>query len=343
MHSAPRHGGNLRTLMANFGGTLADWIDCSTGIAPYSYPLPNLPVNVVQRLPHPTAEFEQVVAHYYGSRVFLPVAGSQAAIAALPTLRSAGKVGVLRASYAEHSWRWQLAGHTVVSLNPNEVEYAAQHLDVLVLVNPNNPDGLIWSRETLLALHQTLAARGGWLIVDEAFIDAIDGDCDGVGAQSLCADAEREGLIVLRSVGKFFGLAGVRLGFVFAHAALRERLVQQIGPWNVSGPALWAGQLALADHSWQAAQRARLAADAAWLAALLTEVGLPPSGSHPLMQFCPVQAIDQWGYALASNRIYARPFNTLDIGLDAIRFGALAVEQRATFAQRLRLAASQVV
>lgn len=338
MNSAPRHGGNLRTLMANFGGTLADWIDCSTGIAPYSYPLPNLPLEVAQRLPHPTAEFEQVVASYYGSRAFLPVAGSQAAIAALPLLRSAGKVGVLRASYAEHAWRWQLAGHTVVTLNPNEIEYAAQHLDVLVLVNPNNPDGLIWSRETLLALHQTLAARGGWLIVDEAFIDAIDGQ----GANSLCADTEREGLIVLRSVGKFFGLAGVRLGFVFAQAALRERLAQQIGPWNVSGPALWAGQLALADSDWQAAQRARLAADGAWLAALLTDVGLPPRGSHPLMQFCPVKEIDQWGYALACNRIYSRPFNTLDIGIDAIRFGAVAIDQRATFEQRLRLAASQV-
>ncbi|WP_373975672.1 threonine-phosphate decarboxylase CobD [Chitinibacter sp. SCUT-21] len=338
MNSAPRHGGNLQTLMANFGGTLADWIDCSTGIAPYSYPLPAMPPEVVQRLPHPSPAFNQVVASYYGSRSFLPVAGSQAAICALPQLRKIGKVGVLRASYAEHAWRWQLAGHTVIALNPEEVEYAAQHLDVLVLVNPNNPDCRVWSREQLLSLHSQLAERGGWLIVDEAFIDAVS---DAV--PSLCCDAaEREGLIVLRSIGKFFGLAGLRLGCVFAQPALLQTLATHLGPWGVSGPALWAAEIALADTAWQAQQRKRLRADQTWLNSLLSDVGLPPSASHPLMQFCPVTEIDQWGYALACNRIYSRPFNTHDIGIDAIRFGAVAIDQRTEFEARLRKAASEV-
>ncbi|QLG87440.1 threonine-phosphate decarboxylase [Chitinibacter bivalviorum] len=336
MNSAPRHGGNMQTLMANFGGTLADWIDCSTGIAPYAYPLPPLPVEVVQRLPHPSPHFLSCAAQYYGSEQVLPVAGSQAAICALPMLRAAGKVGVLRASYAEHAWRWQMAGHTVVPLNSNEIEYAVDRLDVLVLVNPNNPDGQMWSSDTLLNLHQRMASRGGWLIVDEAFMDCI------TPTQSLCADAHLPGLIVLRSVGKFFGLAGLRLGFVFAEKKLREQLASLLGPWSVSGPALWAGELALADSAWQSAQRERLNADADWLGQLLSSVGLPPRGSHPLMQFCPVKEIDQWGYALASNRIYSRPFNTQDIGVDAIRFGAVAIHDRGEFERRLRAAAQQI-
>jgi cobalamin biosynthetic protein CobC len=335
MNQAPRHGGNLQNLMRNFGGTLADWIDCSTGIAPYSFPLPAMPVEVAQRLPHTSPEFLSVAASYYGSEQFLTVAGSQAAICALPLLRPRCKVGVLRAAYAEHAWRWQLAGHTVVVLDVSEVESAATQLDVLIVVNPNNPTGLLWSREQLLVLQQSLAQRGGWLIVDEAFIDVEP-------SQSLCADVGVAGLIVLRSVGKFFGLAGVRLGFVFAELAVREQLAKIIGPWAVSGPALWAGELALADTVWQNEQRTRLAQDAVWLTALLTDVGLPPSGVHPLMQFCPTEQIDQWGYALASIRIYSRPFNTQDIGVDAIRFGAVAESQRDEFERRLRSAAQQV-
>ncbi|WP_051534338.1 threonine-phosphate decarboxylase CobD [Deefgea rivuli] len=335
INAAPRHGGNLQTIMANFGGTRADWLDVSTGIAPYAYPLPAMPLHVMQNLPHPTAEFLTVAARYYGSDQLLPVAGSQAAICALPTLRAPCKVGVLRASYAEHAWRWQQAGHTLVSLTVADVFAAVDYLDVLILVNPNNPDGHRWSRQQLLELHTKLAARGGWLIIDEAFIDVEPTD-------GLCADAGLAGLIVLRSVGKFFALAGVRLGFVFASRELRQRLERIIGPWTVSGPALWAGEMALADTVWHSEQQKRLAQDALWLTSLLSEVGLAPTGIHPLMQFCPTTQIDQWGYALASHEIYGRPFNTQDIGIDAIRFGAVALTQRDEFAKRLRSAARDI-
>jgi cobalamin biosynthetic protein CobC len=335
MKAAPRHGGNLQTIMANFGGTRADWIDVSTGIAPYAYPLPAMPASVMQHLPHPTSSFLAVAARYYGSEQLLPVAGSQAAICALPTLRTPCQVGVLHLSYAEHAWRWQQAGHTVIALAREEVAAAAESLDVLILVNPNNPDGHHYSRKALLELHGELAARGGWLIVDEAFIDVEP-------SESLCADAGLAGLIVLRSVGKFFALAGMRLGFVFTDAALRQRLECIVGPWMVSGPALWAGEIALADTAWHSAQRERLAQDALWLTSLLSEVGLAPTGIHPLMQFCPTDQIDQWGYALASYKIYSRPFNTQDVGIDAIRFGAVAATERDEFAKRLRSAARDI-
>ncbi|PID48590.1 MAG: hypothetical protein CR991_10990 [Proteobacteria bacterium] len=65
-------------------------------------------------------------------------------------------------------------------------------------------------------------------------------------------------MIVLRSVGKFFGLAGIRLGFVWAEEALLQRLAVLQDDWSVSHPARWAGKLALADTAWQKQQRARL-------------------------------------------------------------------------------------
>ncbi|WP_288843260.1 threonine-phosphate decarboxylase CobD [uncultured Deefgea sp.] len=337
-HAAPLHGGNLLAVQARFGGGDADWLDCSTGISPYSYPLPAMPESVAQRLPQISAEFWAVLEQYYGSAQCLPVAGSQAAIVALPQLRAPCRVGVLRLSYAEHAWRWQLAGHTVCVLARDEIDAALDTLDVLILVNPNNPDGHCWTAQQLLAMHARLAARGGWLIVDEAFID-VD------AAESVCQAASqnnRSGLIVLRGIGKFFGLAGLRLGFVFADPAILAALAQIIGPWSVSGPALWAGQLALADVAWQQLQKTRLQQAGQAIRAQLMTHGLIPSSEHPLMQFCVVDQIDQWGYALAANGIYARVFNTQDVGVNALRFGALTLQQQAQFAQRLARAAAQV-
>ncbi|WP_052190914.1 aminotransferase class I/II-fold pyridoxal phosphate-dependent enzyme [Chitinibacter sp. ZOR0017] len=341
----PRHGGNLATIMANFGGSRADWIDCSTGIAPYSYPLPPLPAAVVQHLAHPDANFHAAAAAYYGAAEGLPVAGSQAAIAGLPIVRlqtcGRARVGVLRGAYAEHGWRWQLGGHQVSALAADAIAAAIPTLDVLVLVNPNNPDARSWPSATLLDWAAQLAARGGWLVVDEAFIDAPA----LAGSQtSLLAAGEQPGLIVLRSVGKFFGLAGLRLGMVYAPAAIRTALAQWLGPWAVSGPALWAAQLAWQDRDWQQAQLARLQADQAWLSQTLQAHGLTVAASHPLLQYCPVSAdvIDQWGYALASQKIYARVFNTPDAGASALRFGPVAEADRARFASRLAAARAQI-
>ncbi|MCB5195105.1 threonine-phosphate decarboxylase CobD [Deefgea salmonis] len=336
-HAAPRHGGNLLAVQARFGGGDADWLDCSTGISPYSYPLPAMPESVAQRLPQISAEFGVVLKQYYGSAQCLPVAGSQAAIVALPQLRAPCRVGVLRLSYAEHAWRWQLAGHVMCVLARDEIDAALDTLDVLILVNPNNPDGHCWTAQQLLAMHARLAARGAWLIVDEAFID-VD------AAESVCQAASqphRSGLIVLRGIGKFFGLAGLRLGLVFTDQAILAALAQIIGPWSVSGPALWAGQLALADVAWQQLQKTCLQQAGQAMRAQLMTHGLIPSSEHPLMQFCVVDQIDQWGYALAANGIYARVFNTQDVGVNALRFGALTLQQQAQFAQRLARAAAQ--
>jgi cobalamin biosynthetic protein CobC len=139
---------------------------------------------------------------------------------------------VLTPCYAEHPHAWQRAGHSWSSWLTTG-RCALDSLDVLVLVNPNNPTGRLMPRERLLAWHARLAARGGWLVVDEAFMDNTP--------QTAWRPCRSAGLIVLRSFGKFFGLAGVRLGFVLAEPALLQALAELLGPWTVSGPTgCWA-------------------------------------------------------------------------------------------------------
>ncbi len=271
------HGGRLRAAAARYRIPLEDWLDLSTGINPQPWPVPAIPPNVWHRLPEENDGLEAAAQAYYGTPHLLPVAGSQAAIQALPHLRAPCRVGIPTLTYAEHARAWRAAGHQVIPLDP-ALDNLPAGLDVLVLVNPNNPTGRRLPPATLLEWHARLAARGGWLVIDEAFMDCIP-------AASLAPHADRPGLVVLRSFGKFFGLAGARVGFVCADAALLARLDALLGPWTVPGPSRWVAARALADRAWQAATRRRLPEDAARLENLLTRHGLPPTGGCALFQW----------------------------------------------------------
>ena len=272
------HGGRLLRAIEHYGIPREDWLDLSSGIAPWAFPIPDVPLRAWARLPETDDGLEQAAAAYYGVTRLLPVAGSQAAIQALPRLRPRGKVGVLSPCYAEHAEAWRRAGHELLELDETQVEACLDQLDALVLVNPNNPTGRVLAPDTLLAWHARLARRGGWLLVDEAFID-------NTPALSIAACSERPGLIVLRSFGKFFGLAGVRLGFVLAEAPLLRALAQELGPWSISGPTRVLGQACLADRQAQAQQTLRCAEASARLAALLESTGLKPAGGCDLFQY----------------------------------------------------------
>ncbi|MDP9030797.1 MAG: aminotransferase class I/II-fold pyridoxal phosphate-dependent enzyme, partial [Pseudomonadota bacterium] len=223
------HGGRLRKAAMQYGIPEADWLDLSSGLAPWPFPIPEIPLRAWARLPENDDGLEQAACEYYGTPHVLPVAGSQAAIQLLPRLRRAGKVGVLSPCYAEHAEAWRRAGYIVREVLEQEVDFFLDSLDVLVVVNPNNPTGLSLTPQRLLDWHARLAQRGGWLVVDEAFMDITP-------QLSLAGQAHQVGLIVLRSFGKFFGLAGVRLGFVLAERKLLKLLAEQVGPWAVSGP-----------------------------------------------------------------------------------------------------------
>ncbi|OUM04583.1 threonine-phosphate decarboxylase [Pseudomonas syringae] len=272
------HGGRLRAAARHYGIDQADWLDLSTGIAPWPWPIPDIPSRAWARLPETDDGLEAAACTYYGVPQLLPVSGSQAAIQALPRVRRGGRVGVLSPCYAEHAHAWRKSGYVVREVGEQDVEYFLDSLDVLVVVNPNNPTGLHLSAERLLEWHARLAERGGWLVVDEAFMDNTPG-------LSLAAETWRIGLIVLRSFGKFFGLAGVRLGFVLAEPVLLRSLAQEIGPWTVSGPTRIIGQACLSDLSGQVLQRERSDQARDRLVALLEQYGLTPDGGCALFQW----------------------------------------------------------
>ena len=264
------HGGRLRDAAARYDIPLADWLDLSTGINPDPWPVPALPAACWQRLPEAGDGLEAAAAAYYGNPNLLPVAGSQAAIQLLPTLLPRAACACLAPLYAEHAQAWQRAGHKLRLLQGAPLARAVNAMTPYVLFcNPNNPTADRQPRDAVLAAAAQLKKRGGWLIVDEAFVDPLP----ELSVAALAGSAEAPNLIVFRSLGKFFGLAGARVGFLFAAADLRERMAEALGPWTVSGPARAAARLALSDTAWQQAARRRVAAGGERLAALLAPLG----------------------------------------------------------------------
>lgn len=324
------HGGRLRRAAERYGRPLAQWLDLSTGISALMYPLPALDSADWQRLPEEDDGLEAAARQCYGAQSLLPVAGSQAAIQILPQLLPAQSVAILAPSYAEHAHHWQLAGHR---LHPfadwTELEARLPYCAVVVMVQPNNPTGWHAGRERLLALHRRLRARGGLLVVDEAFIDPTP-------QRSLADCSHRDGLVVLRSLGKFYGLAGARVGFVCAAPALLATLRERLGPWPLSGPSRAVARAALSDRVWQVRARRRLRQDSMRLAHLLGLHGLRPDGGTALFQWvrCDDAAVrhDRLARLGVLTRLYEAPA-ALRVGLpgspDAWRTLAQALAQSA--------------
>ena len=246
------HGGDLSKASVKYRRDESQWLDLSTGIAPWSWPIPQIPESVFASLPSNNGKLEQAAAAYYGNSSLLAVPGSQAAISHLPRFFSKCKVGVLWPSYAEHFASWQHYGHQVVALKQHEIDEQLETLRILVVVNPNNPTSQFIPLNTLLDWKHRLAKNNGFLIIDEAFIDTQP-------QQSfLHSGLDLNNVIVLRSLGKFFGLAGVRLGFIFAHQSILQFLQSQLGPWSVNHVAQCLGSQALLDKPWHIKQTLRL-------------------------------------------------------------------------------------
>lgn len=320
------HGGRLRKAALQYGIAQEDWLDLSSGLAPWPWPIPPIPLRAWARLPETDDGLEQAACDYYGAAQVLPVPGSQAAIQLLPRLRRAGKVGVLSPCYAEHAEAWRRAGYIVREVLEQEVDFFLDSLDVLVVVNPNNPTGLSLTPQRLLDWHVRLAERGGWLVVDEAFMD-------NTPHLSLASQANQVGLIVLRSFGKFFGLAGVRLGFVLAERKLLKLLAEQVGPWAVSGPTRELGQVCLRDSAGHTYQRQRCEDASQRLFRLLEQYGLRPQGGCALFQWLITDHAEQLHEFMAQRGILLRLFvhdSSLRFGLPGTDADWLRLEQALT-------------
>ncbi|PIT02586.1 alpha-ribazole phosphatase [Bradyrhizobium nitroreducens] len=244
------HGGNLDLAQQHFGGRAEDWIDLSTGINRLPYPVGEVSARAWSALPS-RAEIEglhRAAQHAYRTRApLVALGGAQAAIQLLPHLAPPGRARIIAPTYNEYAGVLSAAGWEVQEVGELG---ALEGADLAIIVNPNNPDGRCHSPKDLLAL----PSRVGRLVVDESFADAVP-------QLSLASEADRPGLLILRSFGKFYGLAGLRLGFAIGHAADIDRLDAMSGPWPVSGAAIAIGCRALRDDVWAEATSARLARD----------------------------------------------------------------------------------
>ncbi len=312
-----QHGGDLTAAMARHGGGREDWLELSTGINPHAYPLPRLDERLWTDLP--AAKVLQRFVDAARAAYAVPQAaelvaapGTQALIQWLPRLLPPGPIAIAGPTYDEHGISWRRAGHPVLDLPADALERGfpegSRHL---LIVRPNNPDGRCLDLNLVARLAREAAGREGSLILDESFIDLLPNETAATLAAALP-------IVVLRSFGKFYGLAGLRLGALIANPQVAAMMREAIGPWAVSGPALAIGAAALADHAWAEDMRERLAGEARLLDAVLGGCGLRILGGTALFRL--VRATDGWGTheRLARQRIWVRRF---DRDRTLLRFG----------------------
>lgn len=295
-----RHGGALDVARRAFPQVPEPWLDLSTGINPRPYPVEGLAASDWARLPEADAlaRLERAAIASYGAPPWIEAVaapGTQAVIQQLPALLAGSDVRILGPTYGEFSRVFAAAGARPTTVSSPERLAGA---DVAVVVNPNNPDGRSLDPAALLPL----ATRVGTLVVDEAFADAASPRLSAIPQ----LPAAR--VIVLRSFGKIYGLAGLRLGFALAPASLAGALRRALGPWPVSGPAITLGTRALADTRWLTATRTRLGEDGARLAFMLRRTGAAPLGATPLFRLVAHPAAPALFVSLARRGILVRPF-----------------------------------
>ena len=271
----PIHGGGLNEARKKYciekPFEQFPWLDLSTGINPNGWPVPLIPSRIYNRLPEKDDGLIEIAKSYYQAEHILPVSGSQEAIQLLPfifrqydLLPEHSRIGIISPCYKEHEFQWKKNNFSIVHLTSEAVDNVIHTLDVLVLINPNNPTGELISTKKIKSWHAQLSQRQGFLIIDEAFMDSTP-------EHSIINKCSDNNLIVLRSIGKFFGLAGVRCGFVIAPPKILSLLEYHQGPWSVSGPTRWIIKQVLQDNHWIEANKIDLNIAAKKLEQLLTK------------------------------------------------------------------------
>jgi cobalamin biosynthetic protein CobC len=298
------HGGALDRAMERFGGGIDDWFDLSTGINPEVFPLPPIGPEIWNRLPDEKllASALRAASSYYGMRSDAGISaapGTQALIQIMPELMIKGEIAIVGPTYQEHEQSFRQAGWTVA--NCRSVDDIPQSAKAAVIVNPNNPDGRVIAVDLLLDLARRLDGRGGFLIVDEAFADPHP-------EVSIAAHAGMNGLIVLKSFGKVFGLGGLRLGFALSTSAIAQALKSRLGPWPVSGPALAIATHAFSEKQLLADYMARLSVRRTLLANGLAEAGVVEIGGTMLFSLVEFRQAHLLHEELCKQHVLTRKF-----------------------------------
>ncbi|WP_306113532.1 MULTISPECIES: threonine-phosphate decarboxylase [unclassified Roseovarius] len=297
MTAARDHGGGVDAAIATYGGTRSEWIDLSTGINPVPYPLPEIPAQAWNALPDRAASQALEVAARRFWQIpercaVLAAPGASALIARIPGLLDPGIVDIPTPTYNEHAAAFTAHGWAQASRNAT----------AKVIVHPNNPTGHWYTLEDLTA---------PFMVIDESFADVDP-------SRSMIGIADQPGRIVLKSFGKFWGLAGLRLGFAIGPQELIDRLSQMLGPWPVSGPAQSVATAALTDLAWARTTRDRLTRDAGRLDRIMTTAGAEVTGGTPLFRLYRVDNAAAWQDRLARHHIWTRVFPYSD---ELIRLG----------------------
>jgi len=301
VQSSRDHGGGLDAAIARFGGSRNTWIDLSTGINPVPYPLRTPLLSDWTALPDKAAQtaLTDAARQFWNipdNAAVLPAPGASVLIAMIPSLGPAGAVQITRPTYNEHAAAFAAHGWRSVDDAP---------ADARVLVHPNNPDGRTWSATDVTA---------PLTVIDESFGDTAP-------ESSLVHLTPEPGRIVLKSFGKFWGLAGLRLGFAIAAPDTIAEMEARLGPWAVSGPALRIGTLALSDTGWADSTRIRLQNDSDRLDQLMTTRGARLAGGTTLFRLYETDDAAAWQDRLAALHIWSRIFpysdRLLRLGLPA--------------------------
>ena len=316
------HGGSLDKMRAAFPNASGPWIDLSTGINPWPYPVPDVSPDTLNALP--TRDAYQQCRAAMASVIGVPAdtlalaPGSELLIRMLPQIISPKRVAVLTPTYGDHAQVWRTAGCDV--LETTSPLSLSSDVDAVAICNPNNPDGRLFQPDELEAARAKLAERGGWLIVDEAYTDLAP-------ELSLARHAGAPGLIVLRSFGKFYGLAGLRLGAIIASEDILRPISNLLGVWPVSGLALDIGKRAYQDTSWQVSTRARLDDARRRLDEILVGTGIKEVHGTNLFRFVECEDAHLIWRRLAERGIYVRRFSWSN---QHLRFGLIANEAAET-------------
>tara|TARA_Y100001970_G_scaffold255815_1_gene332882 strand:- start:13849 stop:14835 length:987 start_codon:yes stop_codon:yes gene_type:complete len=296
------HGGDLRAAANSFGEQADDWLDLSTGINPHPWPVPESMLEALHLLPDSDRmdNLKLAAAAAYGVNDPACIAcgpGSQALIQWLPRLRDVCRVAVVAPTYGEHTPAWKAAGHDVF-----ETEFLPEpaDCDVAVVTRPNNPDGATPAIADVTSLAKLLSEKGGGVVVDEAFADLDTAPSIAAGTSA--------GIVALRSFGKFYGLPGLRLGFVVAGPDMVARTAAALGPWPVSSLAADIGAAALMDFDWQTKTRDRLEESALRLDNILMGAGLDILGGTNLFRLVTSGKAQTMHEKLGRAGIYTRRF-----------------------------------
>jgi threonine-phosphate decarboxylase len=191
--------------------------------------------------------------HHLPVESFVVANGSTELIYHLPAMLPGKNALIVSPSFSEyvralsqHHWDVQhfiLSPEHGFAIDFDKLEQAlGDGVDTLFICNPGNPNGTLYPLHVIERIYSLCLAAGVFLVVDEAFMDF----CEEASAKRIIVHSDNG--IVLRSMTKFFGIPGLRLGYAIGNSTLVERLDAMGGPWSVNTLALVAGVAALQDE-----------------------------------------------------------------------------------------------